>query len=125
VSGSRPTVAIERCGLEPIVRVVVDGGFNTKLSTTPTKLALGVDTGLSGAIAVAERDPLEAAFIVGTVAALRKRGAVLRRKAALGITVLADRRPIVTIIASESAVSLKIADDFGRIANAIEGEGAS
>jgi hypothetical protein len=66
-------------------------------------------------------DPIEAAFIIGFARALRSRGAVLRSRAALGVTRLTDRRPPVAVIASESAVTLKIAAAFDAIAAEIEG----
>jgi hypothetical protein len=64
-------------------------------------------------------DDLATAFLAGAVAALRKRGAVLRRKAAPGVTVLDS---IVTIIASESAISLRLARDFENLAAELERE---
>jgi hypothetical protein len=70
-------------------------------------------------------DPLEHAITIAATRALRARAAVLRKRAAGGVTVVncGDRPPVV-VVASESAHALKIARDFDRIAAALEAERA-
>jgi hypothetical protein len=67
----------------------------------------------------------EAAIRDGAVKALRRRAALLQQAAALGVDVLDQgHRPPVRAIASEAALALRIARDWDRIADEIEG-GAS
>ena len=66
-------------------------------------------------------DPLELAITGAVTKALRRRADAIRKRASPGITVL-DRGPVVIIITSESATSLKIAKAFDEIGNDLEAD---
>ncbi len=71
---------------------------------------------------MSDRDPLEAAFLAGTISALRRRAEALRQRAQPGVTALDGYQPIVIVVASESATAIKIAKDFERIADELASE---
>ena len=62
-------------------------------------------------------DELDIATISGAIAALEKRAAALREQAALGISVVVGEHGPTTIISSEAAAALRLADDFEEIAH--------
>ena len=68
--------------------------------------------------------PFEDAIIAGAVSALRKRAAVQREKAALGITRAEPPHGDVLIIASEARAALNLANDLEEIADELEVEGS-
>jgi hypothetical protein len=72
---------------------------------------------------IALSDPLATTFLAGAIAALRKRAAVQREKAAALITVIECRGAPVTVVPSEARVPLRIAADLESIAEEIEAEG--
>jgi hypothetical protein len=65
-------------------------------------------------------DALEADILAGAVRALRRRAALLRKKAASGVTVVDGYRRPVLIVTSESAHAFKIAKSFDEIAADLE-----
>jgi hypothetical protein len=62
-------------------------------------------------------DPLEAAFVAGAVAALRKRAALRRERASTGVVIHENGTALAT---SEARVDLNIAADLEAIATEIE-----
>jgi hypothetical protein len=64
-------------------------------------------------------DPLEAAIRAAAARALRRRADAIRKRAAVGVTVL-DRSPPVLVVTSESATALRIARDFSDLAGDLE-----
>lgn len=66
---------------------------------------------------------LDLAITSGAISALRRRAAALRKRASGGVSVL-DRRPVVLVVASESAHLFKIARQLDAIADSLlEAEG--
>jgi len=68
-------------------------------------------------------DGLDSATISGAIAALERRAAALRTKAALGISVVDSEHGPATIVTSEAAAALRLADDLDEIVNDLR-EGA-
>jgi len=67
-------------------------------------------------------DTFDLAITSGAISALRRHASLLRKRASGSVTVL-DRRPVVLVVASESAHLFKIARQLDAIAADLEAEG--
>jgi len=65
-------------------------------------------------------DEMETAIVGGAISALAKHAGALRKRAALGITVVDNEHGSTRIVSSESRASLTLAEDFEAIASELE-----